>query len=626
VTVYSKYAKYLEDVKRRETWSEIVDRSMWTHLRKFESYSNEFKMEIVEAFEMVRNKMILPSMRFLQFAGKPIELSPARGFNCSYCPVDKLTVFNEAMFLLLMGCGFGYSVQLHHIAKLPPLVGPLKPNGKTRKKRYLINDSIEGWADTIKMLIESYFYGKNEVEFDYRDIRPKGARLVTSGGKAPGPQPLKDCVHNIRKVLDNALMTRGSGTHLTSIEAHDILCYISDAVLAGGIRRAASISFFSFDDAEMMACKSGNWFETNPQRGRANNSVVLVRHKIKEEEFKDIFEKIKASKCGEPGIYFTNDKDMLSNPCAEASLKPRTFCNLVTINLQTVKDQADFNARCRAASFIGTLQASYTDFHYLGDEWRENTEKDALLGVSMTGIANKTILDTINFEEGALSCKKENARVAKIIGINKAARITNIKPEGTASCVLGTSSGIHAWHSDKYYIRRMRVGKKEALYKYLIKHCPGILEDEFFRPDTDAVMSFPVEVPEGSISRKETAIELLERIKKFYKEWITPGHRKGSNKHSISATVTIKDNEWEEVGEWMWNNRETYAGLSVLPYDETTYVQMPFEECDESTYNKLIQEVKDIDISNIIEEEDTVDHKGEVACAGGACEITSLKG
>jgi len=618
ITVYSKYAKYLPELKRRETWDEIVDRAIGMHCKRYPTLTDEIK----SAFEFVRAKQVLPSMRSLQFGGKPIELSEVRGYNCSLVFVDTIHAFNETMFLLLMGCGVGYSVQQHHVAKLPPLHSPIIVKG--RKKKFLIEDSIQGWAETIRVLVESYFNGTQEIDFDYRDIRAKGARLVTSGGKAPGPQPLKDCVHNIKKVLDNALTERGKGTQLTTIEAHDIMCYIADAVLSGGIRRAACIAFFSYDDEAMLSCKTGKWYETNPQRGRSNNSVVLLRHRLKEKDFNYIWEAVRYSGSGEPGFYLSNDKDMLCNPCGEASLKQNEFCNLTTINGSDIKDQEDFNSRCKAAAFIGTLQAGYTNFHYLREAWIENTEKEALLGISITGLANSKLLKQIDFEAGAKVCRDENARVAKLLGINKAARLTNIKPEGTTSCVLGCSSGIHDWHNE-YYIRRMRVGKKEPLYRYLHRHVPGILEDDFFKPDTDAVISLPIKAPAGAITRdKSSAIDLLERIKKLHKEWILPGHRRGSNTHSVSATVTIKDDEWDLARDWMWTNRDSYAGLTVLPYDKTEYKQMPFEDCTKEQYETLLAQVKDIDLSKIVEEEDTVAHQSEAACAGGACTITRV--
>jgi hypothetical protein len=1086
IIVYMKYAKYIENEKRRETWEEIVTRNKTMHIKKYP----DLKEEIEEAYKMVYDKKIVPSMRSLQFAGKPIDINPSRIYNCTAVAIDHPDSFSEIMFLLLSGAGVGYSVQRHHIKKLPSIRKPIPPkDGRHKKKRYLIGDSIEGWSDAIKVLMKSYFKGDKEIEFDYRDIRAKGERLITSGGKAPGPQPLKDCIHNIRKILDTALEERGDNSYIKPIEAHDIICYISDAVLSGGIRRSACISLFSFNDTEMLESKFGSWWELNPQRARANNSVVLVRHKINKESFFKLWEKIKESGCGEPGFFLTNDKNYLTNPCltgdtlvpladgsgklitlkeisdqdldvpiysldndgkiiieklrgtqltrknalvyelkldngeiikatgdhkirlnsgiwkeicelksgdslwpmvqyesplfskrksqnyrwintkginisehrlitkqilneniplekntvihhidynglnnnsnnlkimskkehdefhkkdmygknnpkkrkkyieklckatkglknansknitnkeireeaknfvknlgylpttkeweiyskknniplltsdyrikdlgtpytllkwsaikvgilpeeaknlsqnllhhyfkylekgynckikngeivfkniceltkkefetlnpyqvycdevslsdrikysydyqasciarkesynkknnerkykqaelynelkynlgreplkkewekfckenntsseisrnhspfrswkllkefseslnhkvisvrkhgvedvydgivdnyhnffiggrveentkdgrykrsfinvancAEISLKSMGTCNLTSINVSNINDQNDFNERCKSASLIGTLQAGYTDFHYLREGWKDQVEKESLIGVSMTGIANKWFLENIDLKEGANIVKKENSRVAKLIGINKAYRCNTTKPEGSSSLVMGTSSGIHAWHS-KYYIRRIRVGKDEAIYNYLATLHPEIIEDEFFKPEKQAVISVPVKAPENSIYRTESALDTLERVKKVNIEWIREGHRKGSNYHNVSCTISIKDDEWDIVGNWMWENKEYYNGISVLPYDGGTYKQAPFEEISKEEYEQRYKKLKNVDIRFIQEDEDNVDHKSIVACGGGQCIIT----
>ena len=608
ITVYMKYAKFLPEKERRETWEELVTRNKEMHQKKYP----QLKEEIEEVYQMVYNKKILPSMRSLQFGGRPIEISPNRVYNCAYLPIDHIDAFSETMFLLLGGTGVGYSVQKHHVEKLPEIQ---KPNSN-RTRRYLIGDSIEGWADAIKVLMKSYFGVNSSTPiFDYSDIRPKGALLVTSGGKAPGPQPLKDCIHNIKKVLD----TKEDRERLTTLEVHDIVCYITNAVLAGGIRRAALISLFSADDDEMISCKSGAWWELNAQRGRANNSAVLLRNKITKEFFLDLWKRVELSGAGEPGIYFSYDKDWGTNPCCEIALRPFQFCNLCEVNASDIESQEDFEKRVKGAAFIGTLQAGYTDFHYLRDVWKRTTEKDALIGVSMTGIGSGTVLG-YDMKAAAEAVKEENTRVAKLIGINESARMTTVKPAGTTSLALGTSSGIHAWHND-YYIRRVRVGKNEAIYTYLAINHPELVEDEVFRPHDTAVISVPQKAPEGSILRHESPFELLERIKKVAQEWIKPGHRKGQNTHNVSATVSLKEEEWELAGEWMWNNRKYYNGLSVLPYNGGTYQQAPFEDCDEETYNKMMKSLNSVDLSKVVELTDNTDLTGELACAGGACEV-----
>jgi len=610
ITVYMKYAKYIPELNRRETWQELVTRNMDMHIKKFPQLEDEIRKN----YKYVYKKQILPSMRSMQFAGKPIEISPNRIYNCAYAPVDDWRVFSEIMFLLLGGTGVGYSVQKHHTDLLPEIH---KPN-KERGRRYLIADSIEGWADAVKLLMKSYFFGGSHIEFDFSDIRPKGARLVTSGGKAPGPQPLKECLIKVEGILDS----KKDGDKLRPIEVHDIVCHIADAVLAGGIRRAALICLFSASDDEMISCKSGSWWEKNPQRGRANNSANLLRHKITKEYFMDLWARIEASGAGEPGIYLSNDKDWGTNPCCEIALRPFQFCNLTEVNVSNLESQEDFESRVKSAAFIGTLQAGYSNFHYLRPIWQRTTEKDALIGVSMTGIGSGVVLG-MNMKSAAKVVKEENERVASIIGINKAARTTTVKPAGTTSLTLGTSSGIHAWHND-YYIRRIRVGKNESMYQHLTQNHPELIEDEYFRPHDTSVISIPQKAPEGSILRTESPIQLLERVKKVHNEWVKFGHRTGSNTHNVSATISVRDHEWSAVGNWMWENKDYYNGLSVLPYAGHSYKQAPFEDCTKEEYEATLATLKNVDLSKIVEVSDETDLSSELACAGGACEITTV--
>lgn len=608
ITIYSKYARYIPDIRRRETWDEIVERNERMHVKKYPSLKDEIK----SAYRFVYDRKVLPSMRSLQFGGKPIEISPNRIFNCAYLPIDDWRGFSEIMFLLLGGTGVGYSVQFHHVDKLPEIQRPKK------SRRFLIGDSIEGWADAVKALMKAYFVGGTMPVFDFSDIRPKGARLVTSGGKAPGPQPLKDCLHNVQKVLDKALEV-SVAVKLRPIEVHDIVCHIADAVLAGGIRRAALISLFSADDEEMLSSKFGTWWELNPQRGRSNNSAVILRHRITRPKFDELWDKIQRSGSGEPGIYLSNDRDWGTNPCCEIALRPFQFCNLNEVNVSDVESQEDLNARVKAAAFIGTLQAGYTDFHYLRDVWKKTTEKESLIGVGMTGIASGAVLK-YDMGQAADVVKEENARVAKIIGVNPAARCCCVKPAGTTSCVLGTSSGIHAWHSD-YYVRRIRVGKNEALYTYLMANHPELVEDDYFKPHIQAIISIPQKAPAGSILRHETALDLLNRVKKFTSDWIRPGHRSGENTHNVSATISIRENEWAEVGEWMWENRAYYNGLSVLPYDGGTHIQAPFEDISKEKYDEMMSRLSKVSMYEIVEEDDNTKLTEQAACAGGACEL-----
>ena len=605
VTVFNKYSKYLPELNRRENWDEIVDRNMAMHIKKYPM----MKQEIKDAYKYVYNRQVLPSMRSLQFGGRPIELSNNRMFNCAYSPANHPAIFSETMFNLLGGSGVGFSVQNRHVSQLPTIVGTSE-----KQRRFLVGDSIEGWSDAVKVLIKAYTLGKSDPVFDFRDIRHKGARLVTSGGKAPGPDPLRICLDKLRSVLNEAV-----GRKLKPIEVHDMICHIADAVLSGGIRRAALISLFDKDDLDMLSAKTGDWWELNPQRGRANNSVVLHRDETTKEEWDAIWQKVEESGSGEPGVFWTNDYDMGSNPCCEIALNPNQYCNLVEVNVSDVDTQTELNNRVRAATLIGTLQAGYTDFHYLRNAWKEQTEKEALLGVSMTGIASGSVLK-LDLAEAATWCKVENNRVASLIGINSSARITTVKPAGTTSLVVGSSSGIHAWHND-YYIRRMRVGKNEPLYQYMIDNVPDLIEDCKFKPHLEAVMSFPQKAPEGSMLRTESYKDLLERVRRWNLEWIGNGHNYGNNKHNVSCTISLKPEEFKECGEWMWENREDYTGISVLPYSGGSYIQAPFTDCTKEEFEELYNHLVAIDLTQVVEHDDNTELKEQAACAGGACEV-----
>lgn len=604
ITIFNKYAKYLEHKGRRETWDEIVDRNKAMHIAKFPQLSEK----IEEAYKYVYEKKVLPSMRSLQFGGRPIEVANNRIYNCAFLPIDHQDAFSELMFLLLGGTGGGYSVQSIWVDKLPTVLGP---TAETR--RFLVGDSIEGWADAIKVLVESYFLGKQSPVFDYRDIREKGAALITTGGKAPGPEPLEECIEKLREKFNQA-----KGRKLKSIEAHDICCIIADAVLAGGIRRAALICLFDRDDEEMLKSKSGNWWEDAPYRARANNSAVLPRGEVGRDEFYSLMKIVQESGAGEPGVYWTSNVEWGTNPCCEIGLRPFQFCNLTEVNVSDVESQEDLNNRARAAAFIGTLQASYTDFHYLRPIWKETTELDALIGVGMTGIGSGKVLG-LDLREAADKVVEENQVAASLLGINSAARTTTVKPSGTSSLVVGSSSGIHAWHND-YYIRRMRVGKDEALYQYMLEAMPELVEDDVFNP-RGAVLSFPQEAPRGAILRSESPLELLDRVRQFNLDWVRHGHIRGDNTHNVSCTISLKDDEWSDCIDWMWSNRNEYNGISVLPYAGGTYQQAPFEDISEATYYQLEKSLSDIDLALVREEVDNTDLSGEVACSGGACDL-----
>lgn len=398
-------------------------------------------------------------------------------------------------------------------------------------------------------------------------------------------------------------------------------CVVADAVLAGGIRRAAMISLFDRFDEAMLTCKSGDWWKDHAARARANNSAVLPRGEVSEEEFAALMKRIEDSGCGEPGVYWTNNKDWGTNPCCEIALRPYQMCNLTEINAGAISNQKEFNEAAGAASFIGTLQAGYTDFHYLNPKWKIACEKDALLGVSMTGIASGTV-EKLDMEWAAECVKEVNAETAEKLGINPAARTTCVKPAGTTSLVLGTSSGIHAWHAE-FYIRRMRAGKDEALAQYMMKAAPGLVEQDVNVPH-QVVLSFPQKAPKGAVVRTEPMMSLLERVKNVSSKWVTTGHVNGINQHNVSCTISVKDNEWPELGKWMWDNRNYYNGISVLPYfGAEAYPQLPFSDCTKEEYEQLLLLLEAVDISKVFETDgNAINLASELACAGGGgCEI-----
>lgn len=652
ITVFNKYARFNSNANRRENYLEITDRNMAMHIEKYPHMEAEIRQVYKE---FVQTKKVLPSMRSLQFGGRPILMAENRIFNCAYAPAESVRFFSELMFLLLGGTGMGYSVQKRHIEKLPKVKNPESDS----EYKFQVQDSIVGWSDAVKVVCKAFFNAGTLPIFDYRDIRDKGSDLVTTGGQAPGPEPLRQCIDKLIVMFRSAV-----GRKLTANEVHDMACVIADAVLAGGIRRAAMISLFDRTDLQMLACKSLvevfdltvtpegesykakfkdmynnvlevtlsdydynqylqtgklQWYLVYPYRARSNNSAVLPRGKVSESEFMEIMKLVEDSGCGEPGVYWTNNEDWGTNPCCEIALRPYQMCNLSEINAGAIKSQKDFNKASSAAAFIGTLQAGYTDFHYLNPKWRIACEKDALLGVSMTGIASGTVTK-LDMEWAAECAVEENVRVAKLLGINRAARITCVKPAGTTSLVLGTSSGIHAWHAP-YYIRRMRAGKDEALAQYMMRVAPDLVEQDVFVPH-QVILSFPQKAPEGATVRTESMLSLLDRVYDVSTRWVANGHVDGTNQHNVSCTISVKPDEWKEISTWMWKNKDHYNGISVLPYNGGTYVQAPFEDTDEATYLKMLPLLESIVIGDIFESSDVIiDLKAELACSGGSCEI-----
>lgn len=925
IAAFRTYAKYLPNFGRRESLEETINRDLMMQLERFPKLSRD----IMKAFQKVHELKIMPSMRGLQFAGDAILKNNVRQYNCSYTPIDHVKTFSEILFLLLSGVGVGYSVQKTHISKLPRIGIPREEG------RFIIHDSIVGWAQAVDALMDGYFNNSIRPIFDFTAIRPKGSYLVTTGAKAPGPEPLKYMLQVVEGKLKAA-----TGRKLKPIEVHDIVCLISDCVLAGGIRRAALISLFDRDDSEMLKAKSGDWWVKHPYRARANNSAILPRNEVTKEEFLEIFKACQDSGAGEPGFSWTSNPEWGFNPCVtgdteiltkagycridslvdqkveiwngfewsevtpkitgtnqkiltitfsdgrilnctpyhkfhiakdykggteiveardlesgmklikhefpvveggveyehaytqgfisaegmdnykfcwiygpkksalsrltggqltswnetydrgyytikhtplpksfvpfnwsvkskldwlsglidgdgvelkegglqltsvdrrflsnvqqllstlgvqskvtlmaksgmrslpdgngnnrefycqdtyrilvgavqmqtlkklglnctrmkfdktpnrdasqfvtvvdvtengeaekvycfnepkrhlgifggvitgqchEISLQPNQFCNLTTINQTGILNEKDFLDRVYSATLLGTLQASYTDFPFLRDKWRIVTENEALIGCSFTGIADSGGIVTPDLlQKGAALCKEVNEKYAKKIGINPASRLTAIKPEGTSSTVLGSSSGIHARHS-QYYLRRIRINKNDALASYLMSVVPELVEDDV-TSSNGIVVTIPQESPKNAILREnETALDLFDRALMYNKNWVAPGHRSGDNMNNVSCTISVRDHEWKDLAEVMWDNRHMYSGISLLPFDGGSYKQAPFESCTQEKYEELSKLVKEIDLKQVKEDDDNTNRMEQIACAGGVCEIS----
>ena len=590
-TFVSKYARWCPEKERREAWAESVDRVKNMMLKKFDS--EEVKQDIISAYEMMRKKRVLGSQRALQFGGDPVVKHNARIYNCIASFTDRVRFFQECMYLLLCGCGTGFSVQKHHIAKLPNLI-----KNKNGQKKYVIPDTIEGWSDAVGILVSSYFtkcdlfpeYSGKHIMFDYSEIRPKGSRLKSSGGKAPGPEPLKKALTSMKKTLDGAL--KNGQKKLTPIQAYDLVMFSADAVISGGVRRSATICVFSADDEEMAKAKTGSWFTDNPQRGRSNNSALLLRGETTKEQFAELMESVK--EFGEPGFVWSDSTELIVNPCVEIGMWPVDeetgetgwqACNLSTINCAKVTTKKEFYEACAAASIIGTLQAGFAEFPYLGEVSERIIKREALLGVSMTGIMeqHEICLDPDVQKKGAEIVKQTNERIAKIIGINKAARTTCVKPEGTSSCILGTSSGIHPHHA-KRYIRRVQANKMEPIYQYFRSINPRACEESVWsNNDSDDVVSFCVEVPDGAkIKNQLDAIGLLEYVKSTQRNWVMGGkNAKQCTQpwltHNVSNTVNVMPDEWDDVTDYIYKNRKYFCGISLLPIaGDKDYAQAPF--------------------------------------------------
>ena len=587
---YEAYSRFIPEKDRYETWEESVHRVMQMHREKYKGVMNEELERIFADIEEAYNqKLFLGAQRALQFGGEQLMKHQIRLYNCVSSYADRAEFFGEFMYMLLCGAGAGFSVQGHHIVKLARIENTFKEGSVT----CYIQDSIEGWADAIDVLMSSYFedggkhprFSNHVVNFDYSQIRPKGS-FISGGFKAPGSEPLKNCIELIRSLLN-----RLNGNSLRPIDVYDICMYIADAVIAGGVRRSATICLFSKDDKEMMNAKTGNWFIDNPQRGRSNNSAVLVRSETTFEEFENIMKSVKDF--GEPGFIFTDSTEFTYNPCVEIGKYPITDdgltgwqgCNLTEINGAKSNTKEDFYFQCYVASAMGTLQAGYTDFKFLSPNAKEIFEKEALIGVGITGWMNNpdVLFDEEVMRTGARIVKDTNKRVAKLIGINPAARTTCVKPSGNASVLLGTASGIHGEHS-RNYIRHVQFNKDTQIAKLFVDKNPQMVEESVWSANkTDIAVAFPITTPKGSIYKKDLlGVKQLEYVKRVQECWVEEGTnielcRDSRIRHNVSNTITVDD--WEEVTKYVYENRFSFCGISFLAASgDKAYPQAPNTE------------------------------------------------
>lgn len=635
-TITSKYAKYLPEKKRRENWEEIVDRSLNMHLKKFSNLPQEDLDEIKWAFGLVKEKKVLPSMRGLQYGGEAIEKKNARQYNCCFLHVHNSRCIEKVFYLLLCGVGCGFSLRDKWISKFPSIV-----KQKSDKLYYTVEDNIEDWATSTKVLVDSFLEGNEytgkDVTFDYSLIRPKGSPL-SHGGSAPGHEGLKLAHDKIKELLLNMETAK-----LRSIDVYDILMHVSDAVLSGGLRRAACIALFDKEDDLMMNAKTGNWFMENPQRARSNNTALLKRDEVTLDDFKYIVERTR--EFGEPGFSFVNDLDSGTNPCGEATFLPFysddfykdepavQFCNLTNINGNKVNFSEDLLEFTKAATIIGTLQSAYTDFPFLDKPDQLMTEEEALLGVGLLGfMANPTIL----LDENILTTSSNyavqvNEIWAEKLGINPAARVTVVKPDGNSSCVLESPfSGIHPAHSSKYF-RRVQANTTDAVYKHFQKTNPHLCEPSIYSANkTDDVITFPIDINNSNAILKQnlSALDHLEIIKKVQKSWIKGGEKNNKKdiSHSVSCTVLVNQDEWETVAEYLYNNRDYFTSVALLSRTgDKDYKQVPYEALtapeDFHVWNSQNYSTKPVDYTTLVEETDNTVRSEELACMSGVCTL-----
>lgn len=596
-TFVSRYSQFSEIKNRKETWDEAVTRVFQMHRKKYAeqiAQSKELADAIDFAEKMQKKKRVLAAQRSLQFAGDALFKHELKMFNCLSTHIDRVRVFQEIMYSLLCGCGVGFSVQKQHATNLPTISKRNKG-----EKKFVIEDSIEGWADAIGVLMASYFddeegewcvYKGYEVDFDYSLIRPEGA-LIAGQFKAPGPDGLRRSIIKIINLIEARLAEYGDHSKLKPIDCYDIIMHVSDAVLSGGVRRSATLCMFSFDDEEMMQAKTGDWFQTNPQRARSNNSAALLKGQVTKEQFSKLMHSTK--NFGEPAFIWVPDLDITYNPCVEIGMLPKTKdgrsgfqgCNLTEINGKWCDSEDNFLKACEAAAIIGTMQAGYTNFKYLTPSSKEIFDEEALLGCSITGMMdNPEILFNEEIQKkGAQKILEVNEKIAKLIGIKPAARATCVKPAGSTSCILGTASGIHPHHA-KRYIRRVQANKTEQCLQIFENKNPLAVEKSVWSAnDTDKVISFLCEVPKGAIVKNQLkATDLLEKVKLTQNCWVEFGTRverchRPTLRHNVSNTINVRSDEWDDVENFIFDNQEWFAGVSLLPASgDLDYAQAPF--------------------------------------------------
>lgn len=625
----SRYSRWLEDKNRRETWVETVDRYvnfMLDHLEKNNGYTPP-----TEHVELVRNFIMehraLPSMRALMTAGPALERNNIAGYNCSYVVVDNPVAFDEILYILMNGTGVGFSCEQRYVSQLPVV-----PQLHDSDNVIVVEDSKEGWAHAYHDLVAGLYNGVIQ-KWDVSKVRPAGARLKTFGGRASGPDPL---VELFEFTVDTFL--RAQGRQLTDLEAHDIVCEIASVVVVGGVRRSALISLGDLDSDGHRTAKSGAWWEKDGQRALANNSAVFDS-KPSREVFDAEWQSLIESGSGERGIFSREaskkqaakygrrspDIDYGTNPCSEIILRPNQFCNLSTVVVSGDDDILTLSAKVRAATILGTWQSTLTNFKYLRPIWKQNTEEERLLGVSMTGpFGNKLLNGTISFEKTARVLDhlrsvavETNKRVAEAIGIPQAAAVTCVKPEGTSSQLTLTSSGLHAWHNPEY-LRTVRIDRKDAICQFMID-AGFYWEPDVMNPDATAVFYFPIQAPEGALTRNDlSAIEHLELWMLYQRMWC---------EHKPSVTIYVKPDEWDAVGDWVYEHFDEVSGISFLPHSEHTYQQAPYQDITADEYAEWTYRVPanvDWDLLSAYELEDGTTGSQELACTAGACEVVDL--